>query len=110
MALDAKIRIKEARKVRFSKYDAKRKTMVDELEESERAFKKAKTEKAEKQKDMWRENERIMEEGRILREQREKELQRREAEADKAERSELEPPSLGELAFLVVFIGCSPSK
>ena len=84
MALDAKIRIKEARKLRFSKYDAKRKNLVEELEERERAFKKSRLEKEEKQKNLWRENERIMEEGRLMREQREKDLHKREEEAAKA--------------------------
>ncbi|KAJ3559257.1 hypothetical protein NM688_g450 [Phlebia brevispora] len=100
MALDAKIRIQEARKTRFAQYDTKRKNLVEELEERERAFKKARLDKDQKQKQVWRENERIMEEGRILREQREKERIRREAEITRAqdrERSELEPPSLGSL-------------
>ncbi|KAL4254617.1 Pre-mRNA-splicing and ERAD-associated protein [Abortiporus biennis] len=100
MALDAKMRLKEARKQRFAKFDTKRKNMVDDLEERERAFKKTKLEKEQKQNDMWRENERIMEEGRILREQREKELQRREQEAleqDQKARNEFEPPKLGML-------------
>ncbi|KAF7798467.1 hypothetical protein EIP86_009688 [Pleurotus ostreatoroseus] len=97
MALDAKMRLKEARKARFAKYDAKRKNLVDELEERERAFKKAKVEKEQKQKAVWRENERIMEEGRVLREQREKDMQKREDEAREREKSELEPPSLGTL-------------
>ena len=103
MALDAKLRLKEARKTRFAKFDAKRKGMVDDLEEREKAFKKAKLDKEAKQKEMWRENEKIMEEGRILREQREKELRRREEEAEERERrvreeerNEFEPPALGE--------------
>ena len=53
MALDAKMRLKEAKKARYAKYDAKRKNLVDELEERERSFKKAKVEKAEKEKEMW---------------------------------------------------------
>lgn len=102
MALDAKLRLKEDRKQRFAKFDAKRKGLVDELEEREKAFKKAKLEKEEKQKEVWRENERVMEEGRILREEKEKELKRRVEEAEEQERrarekerSELEPPTLG---------------
>ena len=105
MALDAKLRLKEARKTRFASFDAKRKGLVSELEEREQAFKKAKLEKEEKQKETWRENERIMEEGRILREEREKELVRREMEAEERERkkreaegTEFEPPALGEYA------------
>ncbi|PSR70735.1 hypothetical protein PHLCEN_2v13355 [Hermanssonia centrifuga] len=104
IVVDAKVRAKEARKAQFAKFDAKRKNMVDVLEESERASKKSRVEKGAKQKEMWRENERIMEEGRILREEREKELKKREQEMEIAERKaqekdndELEPPSLGAL-------------
>ncbi|TFY70321.1 hypothetical protein EVG20_g2685 [Dentipellis fragilis] len=100
LALDAKQRLKEARKTRFASYDAKRKNMVEELEERERAFKKAKVEKAQEERARERETEQIREEGRRLREEREKELKRREEEAEKAEarmREELEPPALGQL-------------
>ncbi|GJE99569.1 DnaJ-domain-containing protein [Phanerochaete sordida] len=100
MALDAKMRLKEAHKARYAQYDSKRKNLVDELEERERAFKKAKVDKEAKQKEMWRENERIMEEGRILREKRERELQQKVEEAErkaKAEQAGLEPPNLGTL-------------
>lgn len=99
MALDAKQRLKEARKARYSQFDAKRKNMLDDLEERERAFKKTRMEKEEKQKQVWRDNEQIMEEGRRLREEKEKELQRREEEAERQareQRDELEPPALGE--------------
>lgn len=99
MALDAKMRLKEARKTRYAQYDSKRKNMLDDLEEAERAVKKAKVEKEAKQKEMWRENERIMEEGRILREQREKVLHQKAEEAERRARTgadDVEPPSLGE--------------
>lgn len=102
MALDAKVRLKEARKARYSQYDAKRKNMLDDLEERERAFKKAKTDQAEKQKEVFRENEKIMEEGRILREARQKELAKKMQEAEDGERRKkqadadsFEPPTLG---------------
>ena len=101
MALDAKLRLKEARKARYAQYDAKRKGLVEELEERERAFKKARTETEAQKKERWRENERIMEEGRRLREEREKELERRERERQELEKKTqtgspgLEPPSLG---------------
>lgn len=97
--MDAKLRLKEARKARFSQYDNKRKNLVEELEERERAFKKARTETEAQKKERWRENERIMEEGRRLREDREKELQKKEREREElgqSARSELEPPSLGQ--------------
>ena len=99
MALDAKMRIKEARKARYASYDAKRKTMVEDLEERERTLKKARVEKEAEKKARWHENERIMEEGRLMREQREKDLHKREEEAAKAaerQKAELEPPVLGE--------------
>ncbi|KAI0659170.1 DnaJ domain-containing protein [Cubamyces menziesii] len=103
LALDAKLRLKEARKARYAQYDAKRKNLVEELEERERAFKKARTETEAQKKERWRENERIMEEGRRLREEREKELERRERERQELEKKTqtgspgLEPPSLGAL-------------
>lgn len=100
MALDAKIRLKERTKARYAQFDAKRKTMVDDLEERERAFKKAKVESAAKQKEMWRENEKIMEEGRVLREKKERELREKLEAAErkaKAAEAEFEPPTLGPL-------------
>ncbi|TBU25255.1 DnaJ-domain-containing protein [Dichomitus squalens] len=104
MALDAKLRIKEARKARYATYDAKRKVLVEELEESERAFKRARVEKEAEKQERYRENERIMEEGRRLREEREKELTRKEREREAFERKAqqaadaiLEPPPSGPL-------------
>ena len=102
MALDAKMRIKEARKARYASYDAKRKTMVEDLEERERTLKKARVEKEAEKKARWHENERIMEEGRRLREERERELLRKEGEreelskrAQQAASTGMEPPALG---------------
>jgi DnaJ homolog subfamily C member 17 len=99
MALDAKMRLKEARKARYAQYDMKRKNLVDELEERERSFKKAKVKKEEKEKEMWRENERIMEEGRLMREKRDKELREKVEEAERKARTPdadgPDPPSLG---------------
>lgn len=71
--------------------------MVNDLEERERALKKAKVEKEEKQRATWRENEKIMEEGRLMRQRREKDLFAREQATQKEEstRAEFEPPSLG---------------
>ena len=105
MALDAKLRIKQARQARFASYDAKRKGLVEELEERERVLKKARVEKEVERKERLRENDRIMEEGRRLREDRERELQRKVAEREELERkaqqtaNEPEPPSLGECAL-----------
>ena len=102
LALDAKIRLKEAKKARYAAFDNKRKELVNDLEERERAFKKAKLDKEQKQKEVWRENEKIMEEGRLMRERREKDMLAREQEAvekvkseEERMKAELEPPSLG---------------
>ena len=96
MALDAKQRLKEAQKRRYAASNDRRKHMLDELEQREREFKKAKVEQQKKQQDIYRENETLMEQGRRLREQREKELQQREQEASKAAEPTVdEPPSLG---------------
>ncbi len=107
MALDAKHRVKEAKKARFATYDAKRKGMVEELEERERTFKKVRVEKEAEQKARWHENERIMDEGRRLREERERELQRKEREREELEKKAqqavniaLEPPTLGAYSSL----------
>lgn len=70
LALTSSVRAKEARKARFSKYDKKRRDLQDELEERERAFKKQKMDKASDERARAQENERIMEQGRKMREER----------------------------------------
>ncbi|KAF9036495.1 DnaJ-domain-containing protein [Hymenopellis radicata] len=80
LALDAKLRIKEARKTRFKTYDNKRKVLVEELEEREKAFKKAPVEKQQEEVKRWHDTEQIKDEGRRLREEKEKELKAREME------------------------------
>ena len=75
LALDAKLRVKLARAERFKSYDNKRKNLVEELEERERAFKKARMDKQKEEVETWRETERIKEQGKFMREQKEKELQ-----------------------------------
>ncbi|TFK46778.1 DnaJ-domain-containing protein [Heliocybe sulcata] len=101
MAVDAKQRLKAARKERYSAYDSKRKAMVEDLEERERAFKKARVEKEQEEVRRWRENERIMDEGRRMREERAKEAERREREALKRAEKDVAdgdaPPALGAL-------------
>ena len=104
LALDAKLRVKQARAERFKSYDNKRKNLVEELEERERAFKKARTDKQKEEVETWRETERIKEQGKIMREQKEKELQKmmkgkhEEKEVAKEEDEEA-PPAMG--AFLL---------
>ncbi|KAF6764304.1 DnaJ domain-containing protein [Ephemerocybe angulata] len=72
LALDAKVRLTQARKERFKAYDNKRKNLVEELEERERAHKRARSQKQKEEREVWTETERIKEEGRRLREEREK--------------------------------------
>ena len=66
-ALDTKLRTKEARKARFANYDAKRKGLVEELKERERALKTARVEKEAEKKERLQENMRIMEGNRRMR-------------------------------------------
>jgi len=99
LALDAKHRIKQARAERFKSYDSKRKNLVEELEERERAFKKARVDKQKEEADALQANEKIKAEGRKLREEKEKALKTR-MEADSIQRHEdvLEeelPPAMG---------------
>lgn len=92
------MRLKQARAERFKGYDNKRKNLLEELEERERAFKKVRVDKQKEEVARWHETEKIKDEGRRLREEKEKELQKRESERYKAtEKSvdELEEPSLG---------------
>ena len=102
LALDAKLRVKLARAERFKSYDNKRKNLVEELEEKERAFKKARMDKQKEEVETWRETERIKEQGKFMREQKEKNLQQmmmkdqedREV-AKEREEDEEAPPAMG---------------
>ncbi|TFK26602.1 DnaJ-domain-containing protein [Coprinopsis marcescibilis] len=80
LALDAKLRVKLARTQRFKAYDTKRKNLVEELEERESAFKKAKFDRMKEEVEAQHQTERIKEEGRKLREERERNLREREKE------------------------------
>ena len=99
LAVDAKLRIKQARTERYKSYDNKRKNLVEELEAREQAFKKARVDKQKEEVERWHETERIKEEGRRLREDKEREMKRREEEqlrtTEEAREDELEAPSLG---------------
>ncbi|KAJ6582886.1 hypothetical protein DFH09DRAFT_1260253 [Mycena vulgaris] len=97
LALDAKLRVKAARDERFKSYDNKRKNMVTELEERERAFKKARMDQQRDEVNQWQANEKIKDEGRRLREERENELRKREAAARQPTEDELEAPTLDPL-------------
>ncbi|KAJ7914894.1 hypothetical protein B0H13DRAFT_424052 [Mycena leptocephala] len=97
LALDAKLRVKAARDERFKSYDNKRKNMVTELEERERAFKKAKMDQQRDEVSRWQETEKIKDEGRRLREERENELRKRESEARRPAEDDMEAPTLDPL-------------
>ncbi|KAF7318981.1 J domain-containing protein [Mycena chlorophos] len=94
LALDAKLRAKHAREARFKTYDTKRKNMVTELEERERAFKKAKLDQEAEEIKNRTENDKIKDAGRRMREERENALKQKEAEARKQPGDEDEAPSL----------------
>ena len=98
MALDAKLRIQEARKQRYANFDKKRKTMLEELEQAEQADKKAKSADAAKRHKFAQEAEQIRDAGRRMVEERQAELRRQQKEAELADgyaQEELEPPPLG---------------
>ncbi|KAJ3714251.1 DnaJ domain-containing protein [Lentinula raphanica] len=88
LALDAKLRLKQARKERYKNYDLKRKNMVDELEERERALKKVKADKQREEAALTQETEKIKDQGRRLREEKLKELEKKEREANESVKEE----------------------
>lgn len=99
MALDAKVRIQEARKQRYAGFDKKRKAMLEELEEAEQADKKAKSTEAAKRQKYAQETDQIRDAGRRMVEERQAELQRqqqKETELAESAQEELDPPPLGE--------------
>lgn len=69
--------------------------MVNELEERERAFKKAKMDQQHDEASRWQETEKIKDEGRRLREERENELRKREQARQPPVEDDMEAPSLG---------------
>ena len=99
LALDAKLRVKQARTERFKTADTKRKNLLDELEERERAFKKARMDKQKEEATLWQNNERIQMEGKRLREEKEKQMKMKlEMEAKQTETlpsDEDSPPEMG---------------
>ncbi|KAF8837200.1 DnaJ-domain-containing protein [Paxillus ammoniavirescens] len=88
LALDAQLRLAEAKKARFASYDNKRKALVTELEEREREFKKARQEKAKEKAAREGENDRVKEAGRRMREERER--QREELARAKLEEARID--------------------
>ncbi|KAF9051567.1 DnaJ domain-containing protein [Panaeolus papilionaceus] len=106
LALDAKQRVKQARAERYKNYDLKRRNMVEELEERERALKKARVNKQKEEKQEWEETERIKEAGRKLREEKERLTHERlhgkkpaaaEQRTESIEADDNAPPPLGDM-------------
>lgn len=64
--------------------------MVDELEERERSLKKARVDKQKEEATRWEETEKIKDEGRRLREERMKQMEKREQETNQAAKNENE--------------------
>lgn len=99
-SLDVKIKAQQAKKLRFAAYDNKRKAMMEELEKSERDFKKSRLE-AENEREMARrEEERIKEEGRRMMKEREERATARVSEQSREakgkERERVDAPPLGQ--------------
>jgi curved DNA-binding protein CbpA len=97
LALDQKLRVKKARAERYKTYDAKRKNMVEELEERERAFKKTRLDKKNEEVKVQMETDRIKEEGRRMREQKEEQIRMRDEEIMKGEAVEEDDAEAPEL-------------
>ncbi|KAG6890102.1 hypothetical protein C0995_012052 [Termitomyces sp. Mi166 len=100
LALDAKLRLKQARAERFRSYDNKRKNLVEELEAREQEFKRRKQEREKEELRRWHETEEIKDQGRKLREEKERELREREEkkrQAAEAQEGDLAAPSLGSM-------------
>ena len=115
LALDAKLRLKQARAERYKTYDNKRKAMQEELEAAEQAHKKARVEKQKEEVRRWQQTEQIKEEGRRMREEREREMRKMDDDRNRAEEEEeIEAPSLGRLFSLLrkVFahFACRPPR
>jgi len=113
LALNAKLRLKQARLERYKTYDNKRKAMLDELEAAEQANKKARVEKQKEEVRRWQQTEQIKEEGRRMKEEKERELKKMEEDKRRAE-EEMEAPSLGELFSLsrklLAHFACRPPR
>jgi DnaJ family protein C protein 17 len=99
------LRIKQAKAERFRNYDNKRKNLVEELEAKEREHKKARVDKQKEEADRWHQTEKIKEEGRKLREEKEKELMRaRQQQEPRVDQEEDAPPALGLSTSLEIVI------
>ncbi|KAG6813153.1 hypothetical protein H0H92_013559 [Tricholoma furcatifolium] len=101
LALNAKLRLKKARAERYKSFDNKKRNLVEELEAREREFKRAKVAKEKEELQRWHQTEEIKDQGRKLREEKERELRQKEEErkraAMEAEEDEMAAPSLDPL-------------
>ncbi|KAF7980869.1 hypothetical protein HWV62_36539 [Athelia sp. TMB] len=100
LAVDAKLRIQNARKARYANYDSKRKAMMEDLEDRERAFKKQKENRDKEQRDKHAQAEMAKGEGKRMMEERLAAMKAMEEQqtADAAkEEEEALPPTIGPL-------------
>ncbi|EJD49738.1 DnaJ-domain-containing protein [Auricularia subglabra TFB-10046 SS5] len=79
-ALDESLRVQRARKERFKAFDAKRRHLAQDLEDRERAFKKARLDKFEEDRKREQEIERVKEENRRALRERAEQLAKQDAE------------------------------
>ncbi|KAG9019337.1 hypothetical protein FRB90_003743 [Tulasnella sp. 427] len=100
-ALDTKLKSQQAKKLRFAAYDNKRKAMMEELEKSEREFKKSRLDAHREAQRRQQEEETIKEEGRRLMKEKQEAMSRLAAEKGKqkakVEEEAEEAPSTGPL-------------
>ncbi|KAG9024371.1 hypothetical protein FS837_005392, partial [Tulasnella sp. UAMH 9824] len=98
-ALDTKLNAQQAKKLRFAAYDNKRKAMMEELEKSEREFKKSRVDAQREVQRRQQEEEMIKEEGRRLMREKQKAMSKlaEEKGKQKAKEEDAEAPSTGPL-------------
>ncbi|KAG8705662.1 hypothetical protein FRC09_002819 [Ceratobasidium sp. 395] len=94
-ALDASRKIKLARAERFAAYDNKRRGLQEELEERERAFKKARVDKARAEQTQREEVEKLGEEGRRRRKEKEEGMLRKMEEEEAKKQAPAAPSTSG---------------
>ncbi|KAG8947493.1 hypothetical protein FRC04_010674 [Tulasnella sp. 424] len=99
-ALDTKLKAQQAKKLRFASYDNKRKVMMEELEKSEREFKKSRLDAHHEAQRRQQEEEMIKEEGRRLMREKQEAMSKLAEEKGKQKAKEEAPseaPSAGPL-------------
>ncbi|KAG9024336.1 hypothetical protein FS837_005414, partial [Tulasnella sp. UAMH 9824] len=98
-ALDTKLNAQQAKKLRFAAYDNKRKAMMEELEKSEREFKKSRVDAQREAQRRQQEEEMIKEEGRRLMREKQEAMSKvaEEKGKQKAKEEDAKAPSTGPL-------------